>query len=588
MKKLLRGLAGVAALIIGGLVAMWMIDDSVAQTTNAPQIYNLTGTPVSTPFPVSTEAQVINPANFVWMASLGAPVGAGLGVGLWLSSDGTNWSKANTRDVYEPSSYTNGLAGPVNWRWSLLYTNGQWWGAGPHDTASTNGLAQGVDLARSTDLTNWVRETVLYPFGTTNGFGRLFGSTWFRDNDGSAYLVLSYGTNAAAIPNQIWAMKNTDGTMTNWGAASLIKDTDVTQEGNVVRGTNGIYQLYYRCKWPSLEWLRATNNNLTSLFALAPDAAAMRSTNFGWGSFGNGGNSGGLSLLNVGGTHWRAYLQDEAAKGMFYLDSLDDLGTWSANWTVLPMANSNYFGQGIAMAGAQSASNTVFWIGNTNEGQARVLPPLLLAQSVQARDGFFRGGLVAGSVFAPGSITSAGNVQGDSLVLAASKGVVNSNFVDIALGGNILINAQNMVLDENGNFLAGSYAGDGSQLTGLNPNNINSGSPNFKLPILTKTGNYTLLTGDVGADVNNSGAGGTITNTLPAAAAGLHYSFTIATAQNVTVKAAGSDTINSGATATAGGGFVNAATAGSTLDLRAVGTGKWWITATNGPVWAFH
>src|SRR4051812_35260577 len=106
MKKLLRGLAGVAALIIGGLVAMWMIDDSVAQTTNAPQIYNLTGTPVSTPFPVSTEAQVINPANFVWMASLGAPVGAGLGVGLWFSSDGTNWSKANTRDVYEPSSYT--------------------------------------------------------------------------------------------------------------------------------------------------------------------------------------------------------------------------------------------------------------------------------------------------------------------------------------------------------------------------------------------------------------------------------------------------------------------------------------------------
>lgn len=447
-----------------------------------------------------------NGSNFVWMATAGRKSilgnsGAG-GVGLWLSLDGTNWNKAATRDVFNPNQFTNAFTGPYNTKWSLLFTNGQWWAASPHDTAGMGGLAQGIDLWKTADLTNWTREKILYPMGTTNANGRIFDATWFRDTDSSAWLTFSYAT-SNTTPDLIFSIHSLDGSLTNWGAKNLIKDTDVTQEGLVARTANGMYHLFYRCHWGGLEYLRATNNNLTSLFVLAPDAAggAVRGTNFGWGSFANNGNAGGLTLLNVGGIHWRAYLTDESAASsttMSYLDSFDDMATWAANWTTMATM-TNYFGHGVTLAPAAS-TNILVALGDTNRGQVVIRTPLLKADSVQAGDGLFNGGLLAGSLFTPGMVTAGGfdtkgTFTGDSLSIQSTFG--GSNTVDLSAG--------NIVLDAAGNLLVGSITADGSGLTSMNASSVTN-------PITSQSANYNIQTADSVILLN-----GNLTATLPTA-----------------------------------------------------------------------
>lgn len=103
-----------------------------------------------------------------------------------------------------------------------------------------------------------------------------------------------------------------------------------------------------------------------------------------------------------------------------------------------------------------------------------------------------------------------------------------------------------------------------------------SGLTNFVFPALTKTANYTLLITDSGTCINNNGASGTVTNTLPASSAGLYYNFVIATAQNVTVKAVGSDTIRLGATVSAAAGIITNSVAGGSIRVFCPVSGQWW------------
>lgn len=98
-----------------------------------------------------------------------------------------------------------------------------------------------------------------------------------------------------------------------------------------------------------------------------------------------------------------------------------------------------------------------------------------------------------------------------------------------------------------------------------------------------KTSNFTVLTTDTGTWFNNSGAAGTITNTLPAAAVGLNYKFTVVTAQNVSVKAVGSDTIRIVGQVTAGAGGIACATVGSSIDIYCPIAGQWIVASTNTP-----
>lgn len=98
----------------------------------------------------------------------------------------------------------------------------------------------------------------------------------------------------------------------------------------------------------------------------------------------------------------------------------------------------------------------------------------------------------------------------------------------------------------------------------------------------TKTSNATVLTTDTGAIFNNNGAGGAVTNTLPAATVGLNYGLDVDAAQNLAFKAVGSDTIRNAGTVSAAAGLVFSSTIGGTVHLTCHVAGKWVVDSMTG------
>lgn len=107
--------------------------------------------------------------------------------------------------------------------------------------------------------------------------------------------------------------------------------------------------------------------------------------------------------------------------------------------------------------------------------------------------------------------------------------------------------------------------------------NLMNGTWHYKIPTYSKTANYTVLTTEVGASFDNIGTAGTVTNSLPAATAGLHYSLDVEVAQNLAFKANGTDTIRNAATVSAAGGLVFSSTIGGTVHITCHGAGKWVV-----------
>lgn len=398
--------------------------------------------------PVVGQRDQQTPLNYVWMATTGdlnsdaiitdpfaSPSSAACSVGLWYSSDGLAWSQAlgqNVHNVQSPLAYTNFYNGPIAAKWSLLYTNGQWWACQPLDPQSAGGLSQGVMLWRSYDLTNWSSEKVLYPMGTTNSMGRMLDTSWFVDVDSSVWIIMAYRTNqtTGASTDSVLSMNAADVSLTNWNAVNVIKQGDVTREGVIMKGPNNYY-LYYRCPWPNLEWLLATNT-------AGPGSAFFNyKTNFGWGAFGAGGNAGQLTILKIAPTHWRAYMRDEsvASSGlsMNYLESNDAGVTWGT-WNPLTGIVGSY-STGIAIV-PDHATNQLISLGATNIGGVVVQTPLLRAQTVKGKDATFDEGLQAGSLFSKSDVTTMYGVRADSLFIRTGTTSPYGNVVNIlAVGG---------------------------------------------------------------------------------------------------------------------------------------------------------
>lgn len=99
---------------------------------------------------------------------------------------------------------------------------------------------------------------------------------------------------------------------------------------------------------------------------------------------------------------------------------------------------------------------------------------------------------------------------------------------------------------------------------------------------LTKTADYTVLTGDSGKRLNNIGAGADIVLSLPAAASGLIYGFAVFANHYIKLLADGTDVISWGGDSSAGGGYVRSTTQYSFLQLEAHGTGRWIVSASTG------
>ena len=99
---------------------------------------------------------------------------------------------------------------------------------------------------------------------------------------------------------------------------------------------------------------------------------------------------------------------------------------------------------------------------------------------------------------------------------------------------------------------------------------------------VTKTTSYGVTTGDSATHFNNIAAGGSVTFTLPAAAAGLNYGFYVDAAHPVVITAAGSDVIQATGLASSAGGSFTSASRYSYLEIVSHSTGRWAVPSMVG------
>lgn len=99
-----------------------------------------------------------------------------------------------------------------------------------------------------------------------------------------------------------------------------------------------------------------------------------------------------------------------------------------------------------------------------------------------------------------------------------------------------------------------------------------------------KTADYTVTSGETGKTFTTDGAAGTVIFTLPAAAAGLRYTFIVMETQILRVARAGGDAIfDQGGTSRT---TTEAAVKGRTITLEATSAAEWYVVAINGS-WTF-
>jgi hypothetical protein len=103
--------------------------------------------------------------------------------------------------------------------------------------------------------------------------------------------------------------------------------------------------------------------------------------------------------------------------------------------------------------------------------------------------------------------------------------------------------------------------------------------------VIPKTANYTVLSADNGNTFTNEGAVAKIDFTLPAAAAGLVYTFIVQDFDGLRVVAAAGDTIRLANAVSGLAGNLDSTSVGSVVTLKAVNATEWIATATGG-LWA--
>ncbi len=291
--------------------------------------------------------------RFVWLASHGTNAWVPgttktadneEAIFLLFADNPTNWYLASTNPVYrEPDYYTN-YYGPIARDAGACYHDGQYLLVYNFDPFDTNVLAQGLGIARSTDLTNWSRIAVIYPMGTTNANATMFAASWFEDTDGSLYLVFAYSTEGVVSPHSIYQIRALDNTYTNWSVPVLLKSQfgphGAQWDGFLVR-KDSTYHLFYIDT--DLYQCEATNSTLTSEFTFERHP---------WGDI----SYEGLGVFQVSSNYWIAFGNDPVGP-MHYSESTDDMSTWSA-WTLMPVPHDVWFSWGMifnAPTGADEA-----------------------------------------------------------------------------------------------------------------------------------------------------------------------------------------------------------------------------------------
>jgi hypothetical protein len=393
----------------------------------APLTYHYTNPPAGPPTDLTPTAATVGGAgDWFWLGSAGGNrFGAGPAfsaefITLAQSGDGVSWTQLVNGPVYfEPNYYTN-LYGPIAREGAVQYAEGRFWMAYNFDPYDAGHFAQGLGLARSSDLTNWSRVAVLYPFGVTNPAGRMFAATWFTDDDGSNYLVAAYAAGPVTAPKECFVLRRLDATFTNWSAPTLILSSNRFKWDGALLKTGPRYDLYYVNLEGGIS--RATNAGLATVFQPDYDLDTL---------------SYGLEapqIIPLAGAGLRLY--GRLAPDMYYADSPNRGDTWPAEPT--PLTGLGYWhGPGILRL-AGPATNRVCSLGAAADS-VRIVAPILQAGAVLAEDIVARNGLVANDGYFLNHLRST-NVSADLLSLGwtnpapAVPGTVRA-WVRIVVGG---------------------------------------------------------------------------------------------------------------------------------------------------------
>lgn len=156
------------------------------------------------------------------------------------------------------------------------------------------------------------------------------------------------------------------------------------------------------------------------------------------------------------------------------------------------------------------------------------------------------------------------------------------------------IGADQFTLQRDGNrpFLVSGPGGTvlydelGNPQLGITQTKVTVGLPlGYELSVVNQRVNYTLLPTDSGSYLNNNGASGSVTYTLPPTSPGLHFSLVVIAAQTVGFKAAAGDVIRYQANP---GMLVFSSTPWYTLHLVSPAFGVWVVDSTTGGVWTLQ
>jgi len=94
--------------------------------------------------------------------------------------------------------------------------------------------------------------------------------------------------------------------------------------------------------------------------------------------------------------------------------------------------------------------------------------------------------------------------------------------------------------------------------------------------IVVKTSSYAIQAGDSEIIFVNTGAGGLVTLTLPAATQNLHFRFIVTNANGIKVQLHAGDSMQVGNGNATAGGYAQSTILGACLDLFATASGQWF------------
>lgn len=186
------------------------------------------------------------------------------------------------------------------------------------------------------------------------------------------------------------------------------------------------------------------------------------------------------------------------------------------------------------------------------------------------------GQVIVGSTGADPVFATLGTGTGISTTTGAGTLTINNTGVTSAVAGSgIGVSGATGAVTISNNGVTSAVAGTGITVSGATGAVTFSANGQGTLTVVTKTGNYSVVSGDSGTVFDTTGASAEVDFTLPTAAAGLWYTFHCDAAQTMKIIAGASTTIRLGGAVSASAGNVSVATVGYNITLVAIDTTHW-------------